>query len=121
MLKRTVAVFLAAFIVFSAGLVFAETAAQAAGQASPNSTNYFIWTVIVSGFGLAVAASICGIAQAFAIVRSVEGIARQPEAAPKIQLVMMIGLAFIESLVLYILFIGIILLFVNPFAKYFVS
>ena len=122
MFKRVTVVLIMAVIVVQAGLAWAETApAAAAGQANPASVNYFIWTVIVAGLGLAITAAVCGIAQAFAIVRSVEGIARQPEATSKIQLAMMIGLAFIESLVLYILFIAIILLFVNPFAKYFVQ
>jgi F-type H+-transporting ATPase subunit c len=109
------------FLAMSAPLVLAQEHAATTGAAAPHSVNYFVWTVIVAGFSLAIAAAACGLAQAQAIARSVEGIARQPEAAPKIQLAMMIGLAFIESLVLYILFIGIILLFVNPFAKYFIQ
>lgn len=122
MFKRVAVVVMMAGILLQAGVALAETApAAAAGQANPASVNYFIWTVIVAGLGLAVTAAVCGVAQAFAIVRSVEGIARQPEATSKIQLGMMIGLAFIESLVLYVLFIAIILLFVNPFAKFFVQ
>jgi F-type H+-transporting ATPase subunit c len=122
MFKRVAVVVITGIILLQAGLVGAETVpAAAGGQANPASVNYFIWTVIVAGFGLAITAAVCGVAQAFAIVRSVEGIARQPEATSKIQLGMMIGLAFIESLVLYVLFIAIILLFVNPFAKYFVQ
>lgn len=123
MFKKVALAVITAIVLMQAGLAWAETVpAVAGGQvATPASVNYFIWTVIVAGLGLAVTAAVCGIAQAFAIVRSVEGIARQPEAASKIQLAMMIGLAFIESLVLYILFIAIILLFVNPFAKYFVQ
>ncbi|OGS27712.1 MAG: ATP synthase F0 subunit C [Elusimicrobia bacterium RIFOXYB2_FULL_48_7] len=76
---------------------------------------------MVAGIGLAFAAAFCGLAQGMAVSKAVEGISRQPEATPQIQLAMMIGLAFIESLVLYTLFIGIILLFVNPFMKYFVQ
>ncbi len=123
MFKRVAVVVVAAVILLQAGVALAETASAAAGagQANPASVSYFVWTVIVAGLGLAVTAAVCGVAQAFAIVRSVEGIARQPEATSKIQLGMMIGLAFIESLVLYVLFIAIILLFVNPFAKYFVQ
>ncbi|MBU0952606.1 MAG: ATP synthase F0 subunit C [Elusimicrobia bacterium] len=105
------------------GLVFAqEKAATAVVQAAaPFSVNYFVWTVIVSGLGIAFAAAFCGLAQSMVVSKAVEGISRQPEATPQIQLAMMIGLAFIESLVLYTLFIGIILLFVNPFMKYFIQ
>ena len=34
---------------------------------------------------------------------------------------MILGLAFIESLVIYVLLISLILLFVNPFSKFFVG
>ena len=70
---------------------------------------------------LGVAAGMCGIAMGIAIANAMNAIARQPEAAPKIQLNMMIGLAFIESLVLYSLFLGIVILFANPFIKYIVK
>ncbi|HUP44987.1 MAG TPA: ATP synthase F0 subunit C, partial [Thermoanaerobaculia bacterium] len=41
-----------------------------------------------------------------AIAASVEGIARNPSAAPAIRLAMIIGLALIESLVIYALLIA---------------
>ena len=44
---------------------------------------------------------------------ALEGIARQPEAAGKIQTAMIIGLALIESLVIYALLISLILLFLG--------
>jgi F-type H+-transporting ATPase subunit c len=40
---------------------------------------------------------------------ALEGIARQPEAAPRIQTAMIIGLALIESLVIYALLMFFIL------------
>ncbi|MBI4561034.1 MAG: ATP synthase F0 subunit C, partial [Candidatus Rokubacteria bacterium] len=43
-----------------------------------------------------------------------DGIARQPNAAPRIQTAMIIGLALIESLALYVFVIAAILLFVQP-------
>jgi F-type H+-transporting ATPase subunit c len=96
----------------------AEGGAGAAQQlAQPAYVNYFSVSIIVAGFALAVVAALCGIAQGKAVTSALDGIARQPEATPKIQMVLMIGLAFIESLVLYTLFIGIIILFVNPFTK----
>ncbi|MFA5394107.1 MAG: ATP synthase F0 subunit C [Candidatus Ratteibacteria bacterium] len=70
---------------------------------------------------LGVAAGMCGIGMGIAIANAMTAIARQPEAAPKIQLNMMIGLAFIESLVLYSLFLVIVILFANPFIKYIVK
>jgi len=99
---------------------FAEQAgAAAAGTVS--STGYFEKVVVIAGLALAIAATFAAISQGWAVGKALDGIARQPEASDKIQLAMIIGLAFIESLVLYVLFIGIILLFANPFIKYFVK
>ncbi len=70
--------------------------------------------VTAAGFGIAIAAFGCGIGQALGLKSAVEGIARNPEAAPKIQTAMLIGLAMIESLCIYALVIALILLFVAP-------
>jgi len=121
MRKKIMMVVLGAGCLTQALAYAAEETAVQAGSAQAYSINYFIWTVVIAMMGLSLAAVFCGLAQGKAISHAVENIARQPEAAPKIQMVLMIGLAFIESLVLYVLFIGIILLFVNPFSKYFVQ
>ena len=52
-----------------------------------------------------------GVGMGIAVGKSVEGIARQPEAEGKIRSTLMIGLAFIETTVIYGLFISILLLF----------
>ena len=59
---------------------------------------------------LAFAAFGCGIGQGIAVFGAASGMARQPEMAGKIQLVMFIGLAFIESLTIYSLMMSFILL-----------
>jgi F-type H+-transporting ATPase subunit c len=55
------------------------------------------------GLGLPIAVIGAGLGQGKAAAAAVEGIARQPEAAGKIQTAMIIGLALIESLVIYAL------------------
>ena len=52
-----------------------------------------------------------GVGMGIAVGKSVEGIARQPEAEGKIRSTLMIGLAFIETTVIYGMFISILLLF----------
>lgn len=52
------------------------------------------------GLGIGLAVLGAGIGQGMAANGAVNGIARQPEAAGKIQTVMIIGLALIESLVI---------------------
>jgi len=61
------------------------------------------------GFALAIAAFAGAFGQSKAISSALEGMARQPESAGKIQTAMIIGLAFIESLVIYVLVISFIL------------
>jgi F-type H+-transporting ATPase subunit c len=63
------------------------------------------WRPVTAGFAMAIASSLCGLAQGKAIASAVEGMARNPGAAKAIQLAMLIGLAFVESLALYTLLI----------------
>ena len=60
--------------------------------------------------GLPIAVIAASTAQGKATSTALEGIARQPEAAPRIQVAMIIGLALIESLVIYSLLIFFLLM-----------
>ncbi len=75
--------------------------AFAQGGAAPE-TN---WVAITAGFAMAIAAAVCGLAQAKATAAAAEGLARNPAARPGIQLALILGLALIESLALYTLVI----------------
>jgi F-type H+-transporting ATPase subunit c len=70
---------------------------------------FFACLVLTIGFALAIAAFAGAFGQSKAVVAALEGMARQPEAAGQIQTAMIIGLAFIESLVIYVLVIAFIL------------
>jgi F-type H+-transporting ATPase subunit c len=70
---------------------------------------FFVVLVATIGFALALAALAGAFGQAKAVAAALEGMARQPEAAGQIQTAMIIGLAFIESLVIYVLVIAFIL------------
>ena len=89
--------------------------AQAAGEAAATGSWLGPFTVLAAGIGMALAAGLCGLGQGRAIAAALEGMARQPGAATRIQTAMIIGLALIESLAIYTLVIAIILLFANPF------
>lgn len=126
MFKKIIALAAVLMLTGFAAAAFASEAAEgaagaAAKVAAPHSVSYFAFTVIAVGIGLGIAAAGCGVGQGIAISRAVEGISRQPEATQKIQLNLLIGLAIIESLVLYTLFIGIILLYANPFTSLFLQ
>ena len=69
------------------------------------------WIAIACAFGLGLASAACGIAQSIAIRAAVDGIARNPGAADNIRGALIIGLALIESLVIYVLLIAFMLYF----------
>jgi F-type H+-transporting ATPase subunit c len=89
---------MAAGTVFAQGATFVPTDHPQAGVVR--------WGVIGAAFVLGLAAAAGAIGQSRAIAASVEGIARNPSAAPAIRLAMIIGLALIESLVIYALLIA---------------
>ncbi|MCF0229440.1 MAG: ATP synthase F0 subunit C [Parasporobacterium sp.] len=60
--------------------------------------------------GLAAAAGAIGMG--VAIAKSVEGVSRQPEAHGKIQTMLMLGLVFIETAIIYALIVAILIIFV---------
>lgn len=64
---------------------------------------YLVVLAFAVGLGLPIAVLSAANAQGKAAVAALESIARQPEAAGKIQTAMIIGLALIESLIIYAL------------------
>jgi len=69
------------------------------------------WIAIASAFGLGFASAVCGIAQSIAFRSAADGIARNPGAADTIRGMLILGLAFIESLAIYVLLIAFMLYF----------
>jgi len=61
------------------------------------------WIVLSAGFSMALAAAACGIAQSRVAAAACEGMARNPAAAGAIRTAMILGLVFIETLVLFTL------------------
>ena len=86
-------------------VLLALTTFSAFGDASTANGNVR-WGVIGAAFVLGVAAAAGAMGQSRAIVAACEGIARNPGAAGAIRLAMIIGLALIESLVIYALLIA---------------
>lgn len=66
--------------------------------AQPASGGGFVLHV---AFAMAIASGLCGLAQGKAIAAAAEGIARNPGAAGAIRILLLLGLAFIESLALF--------------------
>ncbi len=77
--------------------------------------NTLKFAALAVGWGLGFAAGLCGIGQGLSVKAAMEGISRNPEAAGKIQVAMIIGLAMIEALTIYALVVALIVLFADPF------
>ena len=67
------------------------------------------WIAVAAGFGIAIAAFGGALSQGRTAATALDGIARNPSAADKMFTPMILGLALIESLVIYALIIAFIL------------
>lgn len=85
-------------------LVVPAALAQTGAPDNPDSVKKFI--AIAAGFGIAIAAFGGALGQGKAAAATLEGIARNPGAAGKMFVPMILALALIESLVIYALVIA---------------
>ncbi len=101
MLKRAFAV-AGILALLAAPALATEQAAAAAPDPSTGARQYL---GLALAFGLGLAAFGGAFGQGRAISAAVDAVARQPEAGGRIQTMMIIGLALIETLVIYMLLI----------------
>lgn len=96
-MRRILSLAIAAVVLLGSGVAMA--AAEAAAPAGDSSTK----AALAIGAGLAIAIGAFGAAlgQGRMAAAAMESIGRNPNAADKIQLPMILGLAFIEALALY--------------------
>jgi F-type H+-transporting ATPase subunit c len=114
MVKRNVKFLLmmssALIILGVSALAFAQTdstaTSEAVAVARAESTG---WIGLAAGLGIALAAFGGALGQGRAAATALDGIARNPGAADKLFTPMILGLALIESLVIYALIISILL------------
>ena len=99
-----------ATVAFAAGDSTAPAAAEAAAGAAEAKT--LSTKAIAAAAVVAVVAAAGAIGMAISIRKSVESMARQPEAADKINSAMMLGLVFIETTIIYALIVAILVIFV---------
>ncbi len=100
-------------IVLMCGIAFAQGDAGAAGNEAAiklnGLTNHYGMIASAAGLGIGIAALGGGIGQGRAAAAALDGIARNPGAAGQIRGPMILGLALIESLVIYALIIALLL------------
>ena len=101
MSKLRIAFFAVVGVLATAAPVLAQGGAAAADNAE--STNKF--KALAAGLGFALAAALAAIGQSRVAAAAAEGVARNPGAGARIQTLMILGLVFIETLVLFTLVI----------------
>lgn len=92
------------FILLWASSVFAAEEGAVATAGSPELAKFGL--AIAAGLGLGLAAAMGAIGQSKAVIAAMEGISRNPAAADRMFLPLILGLVFIESLVIYMLVVA---------------
>jgi F-type H+-transporting ATPase subunit c len=92
------------------GVMLVATLAFAADGAASNEFDMKTGIGLACGLGIAIAAFGGALGQGRAAAAALDGIARNPGASGKIFMPMILGLALIESLVIYSLIISILLM-----------
>ena len=87
----------------------AETAAVESGS---NANDVTSSKAMASGVMIGIACLGGALAMGIAVGKSTEAIARQPEASGQIRTSMMMGLVFIETVIIYALIVAILIIFV---------
>jgi F-type H+-transporting ATPase subunit c len=105
MSKRKALLLLALVACLAAPAVFAQETGAAPAASARN------WVVAAAGFGMAVAAAMCGYAQSRVAAAACEGIARNPGALEGVRAAMFLGLVFIETLALFTMVVAFTILF----------
>ncbi|MBE9508696.1 MAG: ATP synthase F0 subunit C [Chloroflexi bacterium] len=76
-------------------------------------------TVIVSGVGILLGTITPAIVEGRAVLKALEGMTRQPEAANDLRTTLLISMALLESTAIYVLLICLVLIFANPLLERF--
>ena len=112
MSKRLTAGFVLILALFVTAPLFAQGTAAAPDAGS--GIGKIVASILTAGFALGIAAGLGAIGQGKAIGSAAEAISRNPSTAGEIRGLLILGLVFIESLVIYVLFVSITLMFIKP-------
>ncbi len=94
------------------GAAPAPDAAQTQQGESAQTDSSLGLKAVATGIAIGLAAAGGAVGMGIAAGKSVEGIARQPEAESKIRTTLMLGLVFIETAIIYALLVVILIIFV---------
>ena len=117
--NRMISVLMIAVLVFSLSAimtvpVLAAEDAPAAGAVveQSNENDLLSAKAIAAAIAIGAVGFAGAVGMAIAISKCAESMARQPEAASKINSAMMLGLVFIETVIIYALIVAILIIFV---------
>lgn len=89
-----------------------EAPSENAESTASDESKVTISKAMAAAIAVGVVGTAGAIAMGMAISKSTESMARQPEAASKINSAMMLGLVFIETVIIYALIVAILVIFV---------
>ena len=73
-----------------------------------------IVTILMSGVGILLGTLTPAIVEGRAVLKALEGMTRQPDAAGDLRTTLLIAMALLESTAIYVLLVVLILIFANP-------
>jgi F-type H+-transporting ATPase subunit c len=103
----------------SSPLVFAADALPA-GE-SYSKVFFAVGAMIAAGFSIGVGAVGAGLSIGTAASGACNAVGRNPGVQGKIMMTMLVGMAMAESIAIYALVVSLVLLYANPYARYFLG
>jgi len=108
-----------AVLVLSSQAVFAAEAAQA-GE-SYVKVLFALGAMLAAGIAIGVGAVGAGVGIGTAASGACQAVGRNPGVQGKIMMTMLVGMAMAESIAIYALVVSLVLLYANPYTKFFLG
>ncbi len=113
-------VFSAAVLLVGSTVAFAAEALPAGGE-SYTKVLFAVGAMIAAGFAIGVGAVGAGLGIGTAASGACSAVGRNPGVQGKIMMTMLVGMAMAESIATYALVVSLVLLYANPYMKYFLA
>ena len=113
-------VFSAAVLLIGSTVVFAAEALPTGGE-SYAKVLFAVGAMIAAGFAIGVGAVGAGLGIGTAASGACSAVGRNPGVQGKIMMTMLVGMAMAESIAIYALVVSLVLLYANPYMKYFLA
>lgn len=107
-------------LLLSSPFAFAAEALPTGGE-SYTKVLFAVGAMIAAGFAIGVGAVGAGLGIGTAASGACSAVGRNPGVQGKIMMTMLVGMAMAESIAIYALVVSLVLLFANPFMKYFLA